>query len=165
MWLRKSMAYIKFVATRCWKTSNNVQRPYVSKLDFRRFNIFLINFIWRCDHPTPMVGKELVELLNAGSKLRCSDKYNHVPEGDGTILVGILIGKANCNWCRYLIFNLNNMWTNLNTFSGVLIGIPLALAIVFVYKRGCFGLSRNRGAAAYSRAFYKRAEMGDDFHI
>lgn len=41
----------------------------------------------------------------------------------------------------------------------------MALAIIFVYKRGCFGLSSNRGAAAYSRAFYKRAEMGDDFHI
>jgi len=92
-----------------------------------------------CNHPKAMVGKELVELLNKHSKLRCSDRFNHLPEGDGTILVGILIG--------------------------ILIGIPMALAIVFVYKRGCFGLSRNRGAAAYSRAFYKRAEMGDEFRI
>lgn len=50
-------------------------------------------------------------------------------------------------------------------FSGILIGIPLALGAVFVYKRGCFGLSSNNGAAAYSRAFYKRAEAGDDFNI
>lgn len=41
----------------------------------------------------------------------------------------------------------------------------MALAMVFVYKRGCFGLSSNRGAAAYSRAFYKRADAGEDFHI
>lgn len=52
--------------------------------------------MYSCDHPTAMVGKELVELSAKGSRLRCSDKYNHLPEGDGTILVGILIGKANC---------------------------------------------------------------------
>jgi len=92
-----------------------------------------------CHEPTAMVGKELVELLNKGSKLRCSDRYNHNPEADGSILVGILIG--------------------------ILIGIPMALGMVLVYKRGCFGLFGNRGAAAYSRAFYKRAEMGDEFHI
>lgn len=57
-----------------------------------------------------------------------------------------------------------NVEKNVN-FSGILIGIPMALAAVFVYKRGCFGLSSNRGAAAYSRAFYKRAEKGDDFNI
>ncbi|KAG4071851.1 hypothetical protein HA402_006012 [Bradysia odoriphaga] len=90
-----------------------------------------------CNQPHALVGKEMSELLN--SKLRCSDKYDNMPQQDGTILVGILIG--------------------------ILIGIPLALAVVFVYKRGCFGLASNRGAAAYSRAFYKRAEAGDDFHI
>jgi len=92
-----------------------------------------------CHQPTAMVGKELVDLLNKGSKLRCSDRYNSIPQADGSILVGILIG--------------------------ILIGIPMALGMVLIYKRGCFGLSSNRGAAAYSRAFYKRAEMGDEFHI
>lgn len=53
-----------------------------------------------------MVGKELTELLLKNSKLRCSDKYNHMPEGDGTILVGILIGKANCN-CPILYYDLH----------------------------------------------------------
>lgn len=90
-----------------------------------------------CHQPTALVGKEMSDLLT--SKLRCLDKYDHMPQQDGTILVGILIG--------------------------ILIGIPMALAMVFVYKRGCFGLTSNRGAAAYSRAFYKRAEAGDDFHI
>ncbi|KAJ6647296.1 Leucine-rich repeat neuronal protein 1 [Pseudolycoriella hygida] len=96
-----------------------------------------------CNEPIALVGMELNDLLHQDRKLRCLDKFNHTPQNDGTILVGILIGKA--NW--------------------ILIGIPMALAIVFVYKRGCFGLSDNRGAAAYSRAFYKRAEAGDDFHI
>ncbi len=53
----------------------------------------------------------------------------------------------------------------MQNFAGILIGIPMALAAVLIYKRGCFGLFGNRGAAAYSRAFYKRAERGDDFHI
>lgn len=103
------------------------------------------------------------ELLN--SKLRCLDKYDHMPQQDGTILVGILIGKANCKWKLCVSRSIRPMSIHRFRFLGILIGIPLALGMVFIYKRGCFGLAGNRGAAAYSRAFYKRAEAGDDFHI
>lgn len=40
-----------------------------------------------------MVGIELHTLKEKDTKLRCSDKYNHRPEGDGAILIGILVGK------------------------------------------------------------------------
>lgn len=40
---------------------------------------------------------ELSELYNRTSKLRCLDKFDHTPENDGAILVGIFIGMANCN--------------------------------------------------------------------
>lgn len=40
-----------------------------------------------------MVGIELATLSEKKSKLRCMDKYNHRPERDGTILIGILVGK------------------------------------------------------------------------
>lgn len=47
---------------------------------------------------------------------------------------------------------------------GLLVGIPITFALVLIYKRGCFGLL-STGPADYSRAFYKRAHLGDDFHI
>lgn len=40
-----------------------------------------------------MIGIEMLTLTEKHSKLRCSDKYNHRPESDGTILIGILVGK------------------------------------------------------------------------
>lgn len=49
-------------------------------------------------------------------------------------------------------------------FIGVVLGMPLTLACVLIYKRLC-GRREQQGAAKYSRAFYKRADMNDDMHI
>lgn len=49
-------------------------------------------------------------------------------------------------------------------FAGVLIGIPLTLALIAAYRRGCFGIFGYRPSPAdYGRAFYKRAELRNDF--
>lgn len=90
-----------------------------------------------CDEPIEMVGKELSTLKEHGTKMRCLDAYGHRPEGDGTILVGVLIG--------------------------LLVGIPVTLALLAAWRRGCFGMRgiAGPGAAEYSRAFYKRADMQD----
>lgn len=89
----------------------------------------------RCATPHPMSGKKLLELSESNSEMRCLDKYGAHPERDSALLVALLIG--------------------------VLLGMPLALVSIMLFKRGC----GRRGPADYSRAFYKRAEMQDDAHI
>lgn len=90
-----------------------------------------------CDEPIELVGEELVALKEHETKMRCLDVYGNRPERDGPYLVGILMG--------------------------LLLGIPLTLAVLMLWRRGCFGLVQRTppGAAHYSRAFYKRAEMQD----
>lgn len=85
-----------------------------------------------------MKGIKMIDLTDKNSNMRCLDKYGRRPEGDGAVLVGVLVG--------------------------LLVGIPITLAIVMVYKRGCFGFV-SQGPADYSRAFYKRTGMNEDFHI
>uniref|UniRef100_U5EN60 Putative integral to membrane n=1 Tax=Corethrella appendiculata TaxID=1370023 RepID=U5EN60_9DIPT len=92
----------------------------------------------KCASPEEFRGKNFTELEEEHTHLRCRDYYGNNPRRDSAILIGLLIG-----FC---------------------IGIPLTLAALFLYKRGCFGLIGNRGPADYSRAFYKRAS-NDDFHI
>lgn len=48
-----------------------------------------------------------------------------------------------------------------------MIGIPVTLAALLIYRRGCFGIFGYRPSPAdYGRAFYKRTELrGDDLHI
>lgn len=102
----------------------------VNRTGFRRHHLL-------CNVPVELVGQELVELKEHGTKMRCLDKYGNRPERDGPYLVGILVG--------------------------LLLGIPLTLAAALLWRRGCFGLVNRTppGAAQYSRAFYKRAEMQD----
>lgn len=88
-----------------------------------------------CATPPQMAGQSMVDLQHKHSQLRCGDKYGNNPQGDGALLIGLLIG--------------------------VLAGIPLTAAVILIYRRGCFGLFR-RGPADYSRAFYSRA-TNDDF--
>lgn len=90
----------------------------------------------KCAAPRPMVDLKLLELSNDHSELRCLDRYGGHPERDSALLVAL--------------------------FIGVLLGMPLAYASIMIYKRTC---GYNHGAAKYSRAFYKRAEMHDDVHI
>lgn len=49
-----------------------------------------------------------------------------------------------------------------------MIGIPITMTALFVYRRGCFGIFGYRPSPAdYGRAFYKRAgtELREDLHI
>jgi Leucine rich repeat C-terminal domain len=90
----------------------------------------------RCAEPHPMHDQKLLDLSEDKSELRCLDKYGNHPERDSALLVALLIG--------------------------VLLGMPLAFAVIMIYKRGC----GRRGPADFSRAFYKRADMQDDMqHI
>lgn len=53
-----------------------------------------------------------------------------------------------------------------SSFSGLMIGIPVTLAAIFIYRRGCFGILGYRPSPAdYGRAFYKRTELQEDLHI
>lgn len=54
----------------------------------------------------------------------------------------------------------------MSAFTGLLIGIPLAMGIILIYRRGCFGyFGYAPGPADYSRAFYKRAGVQEDLNI
>lgn len=90
----------------------------------------------KCAEPHPLVDEKLLDLSEDKSRMRCLDKHGAHPERDSALLVALLIG--------------------------VLLGMPLAYASIMIYKRSC---GARQGAAKYSRAFYKRAEMNDDVHI
>ncbi|KAG5679879.1 hypothetical protein PVAND_009416 [Polypedilum vanderplanki] len=90
----------------------------------------------KCAEPPAYKDRQLMELKNEDYHLRCLDKYGRHPENDSALLVALLIG--------------------------VLLGIPLTFACILIFKR-LFG--ERKGAAKYSRAFYKRADMQDDMHI
>lgn len=49
---------------------------------------------------------------------------------------------------------------------GLMIGIPLTMAGLFIYRRGCLGIFGYRpNPADYGRAFYKRTELREGLHI
>lgn len=90
----------------------------------------------KCAEPHPMVDKKLLDLSEDQYRMRCLPKGDAHPERDSALLVALLIG--------------------------VLLGMPLAFAVILIYKRGC----GRRDPADFSRAFYKRADMNDDMqHI
>lgn len=92
-----------------------------------------------CAWPPEMNGTTFDELNKKKTHLRCVDKYGNHPSQDGAILIGMLIG--------------------------LLVAIPLSFAMILIYKRGCFGFMGKPGPGDYSRAFYKRAELREDFQI
>lgn len=79
----------------------------------------------------------MVDLEHKQTHLRCPDEAGNNPSNDGALLMGLLIG--------------------------VLLAIPLTAAIWCVYKRGCFGLFGSGTPAAYSRAFYSRTTLNEEF--
>ncbi|XP_066599040.1 leucine-rich repeat neuronal protein 2-like [Prorops nasuta] len=87
----------------------------------------------RCSGPPEHMGKNLSSLSHR--HLRCPDLYGARPEKDAAILVGMLIG--------------------------LLVAIPLALALFVLWRRGFF-FCGPQGPAAFSRAFYKRTSNNDD---
>ncbi|XP_020292276.1 leucine-rich repeat neuronal protein 2-like isoform X2 [Pseudomyrmex gracilis] len=87
-----------------------------------------------CSAPPEHAGKKLTSL--AKRHLRCLDLYGAQPEKDAAILIGVLIG--------------------------ILLAIPVCLAIFVLWRRGFF-FCGSQGPASFSRAFYKRASNDDDF--
>ncbi|XP_061402928.1 leucine-rich repeat neuronal protein 1-like [Musca vetustissima] len=87
-----------------------------------------------CATPEAWKGKSLLQLSTDNKQLIC-ENTNH-PSNDGVILISILVG--------------------------VLIGIPVTLGALVIYRRGCFGIL-NRVSPGAAR--YNRATLADDFHI
>lgn len=47
-----------------------------------------------------------------------------------------------------------------------MIGIPITMGALYVYRRGCFGIFGYRPSPSdYGRAFYKRTELREDLHM
>uniref|UniRef100_A0A182JY92 LRRCT domain-containing protein n=1 Tax=Anopheles christyi TaxID=43041 RepID=A0A182JY92_9DIPT len=90
-----------------------------------------------CKSPPQMAGLSMVDLEHKHTHMRCPDEAGNNPSNDGTLLMGLLIG--------------------------VLLAIPLTSAVWCVYKRGCFGLFGRDNPAAYSRAFYSRTTLNEEF--
>lgn len=116
----------------------------------------------RCMHPSEMQGKPLQELSEKGVRLRCSDHFGFNTDRDGAILIGILLGKCLRGFNRSFAEKLTKSFA----FEGLLIGIPISLGIILIYKRGCFGiLGYGPGPNDYARAFYKRTGLNEDLQI
>lgn len=123
--------------------------------------------MFRCDAPVEMKGKQLVELSTKGVHMRCDDTYGHRPERDGPILVGVFIGRQRLFLLSFSHFEAmtENIYDEMS-FSGLMIGIPITLFVLYIYRRGCFGILGYRpNPADYGRAFYKRTELREDLHI
>lgn len=90
----------------------------------------------QCADPDVYAGRRLTEFMEHDFELRCVDKYGAHPERDSALLVAL--------------------------FLGIVLGMPLTCACILIYQRLC---NKNKGAARYTRAFYKRADMQDDMHI
>lgn len=88
----------------------------------------------KCADPQAHADKMISELSETEHHMSCMNKAH--PERDSALLLAL--------------------------FIGVVLGMPLTLACVLIYKRLCG--RREQGAAKYSRAFYKRADMQDDMH-
>uniref|UniRef100_A0A182QLN0 LRRCT domain-containing protein n=1 Tax=Anopheles farauti TaxID=69004 RepID=A0A182QLN0_9DIPT len=90
-----------------------------------------------CNSPPQMKGLSMVDLEHKQTHMRCPDGAGNNPANDGALLMGLLIG--------------------------VLLAIPLTAAVWCVYKRGCFGLFGQTSPASYSRAFYSRTTLNEEF--
>ncbi|XP_060809017.1 leucine-rich repeat neuronal protein 3 [Amyelois transitella] len=90
-----------------------------------------------CQEPIEMRGYNMKHLHEVHRDMRCLDKYGHRPEKDGAILLGTLIG--------------------------VLLAVPIMLALVLMWRQGYFAWIGLRGPSPMSRAFYKRAPADDNY--
>lgn len=92
-----------------------------------------------CEEPAELIGQELAVLHQHRTKLDCID------------------GKSN----DYRQTTGGAIW--LGVMIGMICGMTVVCMGILVYRRGhlCGASGPNNGAAAYSRAFYKRAEMRD----
>uniref|UniRef100_A0A182P5U0 LRRCT domain-containing protein n=1 Tax=Anopheles epiroticus TaxID=199890 RepID=A0A182P5U0_9DIPT len=90
-----------------------------------------------CKSPQQMAGLSMVDLEHKHTRMRCPDKVGNNPSNDGALLMGLLIG--------------------------VLLAIPLTAAVWCLYKQGCFGLFGLERQTAYSRAFYSRTTLNEEF--
>uniref|UniRef100_A0A1I8PJH9 LRRCT domain-containing protein n=1 Tax=Stomoxys calcitrans TaxID=35570 RepID=A0A1I8PJH9_STOCA len=87
-----------------------------------------------CSTPEAWKNRPLLQLTADNKELICENANQ--PAKDGIVLISILVG--------------------------ILIGIPLTLGALVIYRRGCFGLL-NRINPSSPR--YNRASFADDYHI
>ncbi|CAH0761760.1 unnamed protein product [Diatraea saccharalis] len=90
-----------------------------------------------CEEPVEMFGYTMHHINQIHRTMRCVDKYGHRPERDGAMLMGTLIG--------------------------VLLAVPIMMALMLLWRRGYFSFIGMRGPTEVSRAFYKRAPDNDNF--
>ncbi|XP_043665773.1 platelet glycoprotein V-like [Vespula pensylvanica] len=88
----------------------------------------------KCSTPKEYAKQNLTSLAN--KKLHCFDLYEAHSDKVGVLHIGVVVG--------------------------LLFIILLSLAIIILYQRGYFILCGTRGAATYSRAFYKRTSNDYD---
>lgn len=88
----------------------------------------------KCSTPKEYAKQNLTSLAN--KKLHCFDLYEAHSDKVGVLHIGVVVG--------------------------LLFVILLSLAIIILYQRGYFILCGTRGAATYSRAFYKRTSNDYD---
>lgn len=81
----------------------------VMKLQVFLYSLFWISYFRRCEEPTEMRGRLLMNLTKTGVDMRCLDSRGSRPEQDSLVLVAILIG--------------------------LLMSIPLAMASFVFYQR------------------------------
>ncbi|CAB3257480.1 unnamed protein product [Arctia plantaginis] len=93
--------------------------------------------LMHCHEPVEMKAYTMKHLHDTRRTMRCVDKYGNRPERDGAILLGLLIG--------------------------VLLAVPLMLALVLLWRHGYFAWIGLRPPADVSRAFYKRAPAEDNY--
>lgn len=104
-----------------------------------------------------MVGKTFFEEYSGNKSMRCLDMYGNRPEKDATVLIGVLVGMS-CVFFTKSIKMEKSYYTKI--FTGLLIGIPIILFMIFAYQRHWFGLL-DSSPAAYSRQFYSRTRSDE----
>jgi hypothetical protein len=109
----------------------------LSSLGIHRTTVRNDKFCDRCVEPEEMKGRKLHELEIRNYHMRCLDSAGNHPEKDAKLLVGILVG--------------------------VLLAVPVTMIVLVLLRKSRFG-SRffSRGPADYSRAFYSRADSGEN---
>lgn len=173
---------------RCMRMSSELNSFWWMRFGLLLFKLelFWIKLMIRCDHPIEMRGRSFTDMSLKHVGMRCEDYYGHRPERDGPILVGIFIGESYSFSPFYFVFNKLELflWTystrillhmrlkflwfffSFYLFAGLMIGIPITMAALFIYRRGCFGIFGYRpNPGDYGRAFYKRTQLQEDLHI
>ncbi|XP_043502287.1 leucine-rich repeats and immunoglobulin-like domains protein 3 [Polistes fuscatus] len=126
----------------------------------------LMNNEWSCDCDNqylidvllPKHGKRLMD--DEVNELKCSKSSEYYPERNLTSLANI---KLHCLSVRESSNSNSKVGVlHIGVVVGLLFVILICLALIILYQRGYFIVCCGRGAATYSRAFYKRTPADYD---